>query len=195
MADWYNSGMKMYTLIAGVNGAGKSSFSGALEEELEDFGVIIDVDKITAELGGSAIAGGKAAVRMIDDCLAQGINFSQETTLSGRKTEKTIRVARDRGYYIRLYYIGLDGLDEHTARIANRVEKGKHGIDEEIVHRRYRERFASLERILPLCDRAVFYDNYNNFVKVAEYSNGKLEFFNGHRPAWLLELESHLDER
>ena len=56
MADWYNSGMKMYTLIAGVNGAGKSSFSGALEEELEDFGVIIDVDKITAELGGSAIA-------------------------------------------------------------------------------------------------------------------------------------------
>ena len=184
--------MKMYTLIAGVNGVGKSSFSGALEEELEDFGTIIDVDKITADLGGNAIEGGRAALKMIDVCLEQEINFSQETTLSGYKTEKTIREAKERGYYIRLYYIGLDGLDEHTERIANRKAKGKHGIAEDVVRRRYEQRFASLERILPLCDKAVFYDNYNNFVKVAEFNKGTLEFFNGYQPTWLSDLASHL---
>jgi len=45
--------MKMYTIIGGVNGVGKSSFTGVLKERTTDLGVIIDVDKITAELGGN----------------------------------------------------------------------------------------------------------------------------------------------
>ena len=47
--------MKIYTIIAGVNGAGKSSLTGALKAERNDLGQIIDVDKITASLGGRAI--------------------------------------------------------------------------------------------------------------------------------------------
>jgi len=43
----------MYTIIGGVNGVGKSSFTGVLKERTTDLGVIIDVDKITAELGGN----------------------------------------------------------------------------------------------------------------------------------------------
>ena len=53
--------MRTYTIIGGVNGVGKSSFTGVLKERCTDLGMIIDVDKITAELGGNAIAGGKAA--------------------------------------------------------------------------------------------------------------------------------------
>ena len=43
--------MKTYTIIGGVNGVGKSSFTGVLKERTIDLGTIIDVDKITAELG------------------------------------------------------------------------------------------------------------------------------------------------
>ena len=50
--------MRTYTIIGGVNGVGKSSFTGVLKERCTDLGIIIDVDKITAELGGNALAGG-----------------------------------------------------------------------------------------------------------------------------------------
>ena len=78
--------MKIYTIIAGVNGAGKSSLTGALKAERNDLGQIIDVDKITASLGGRAIEGGKTAIHKINECLDRGISFTQETTLSGVRT-------------------------------------------------------------------------------------------------------------
>lgn len=40
--------MKTYTIIAGVNGAGKSSLTGVLRQEMNDLGVIVDVDKLAA---------------------------------------------------------------------------------------------------------------------------------------------------
>lgn len=64
--------MKIYTIIAGVNGAGKSSLTGALKAERNDLGQIIDVDKITASLGGRAIEGGKVAIHKINDCMERG---------------------------------------------------------------------------------------------------------------------------
>ena len=58
--------MRTYTIIGGVNGVGKSSFTGILKEQRSDLGIIIDVDKITAELGGNALEGGKAALKKIN---------------------------------------------------------------------------------------------------------------------------------
>ena len=54
--------MKNFTIIGGVNGTGKSSLTGILKTQTTDLGQIIDVDKITAENGGSAIQGGKVAL-------------------------------------------------------------------------------------------------------------------------------------
>ena len=53
--------MKIYTIIGGVNGVGKSSLSGVLSAENTDLGIIIDTDKLTAEQGGDRIKGGKLA--------------------------------------------------------------------------------------------------------------------------------------
>ena len=61
--------MRTYTIIGGGNGVGKSSFTGVLKERCTDLGTIIDVDKITAELGGNALAGGKAALKKINECI------------------------------------------------------------------------------------------------------------------------------
>lgn len=179
--------MKLYTIIGGVNGCGKSSLTGALKAERSDLGLIIDVDKLAAQLG-SPVEGGKAAVRKIDECLEKGISFTQETTLSGARTERTIRRAKERGYTIRLYYIGLDTMEESLGRIANRVAKGGHDIPKEDVERRFQSRFADVLRILPYCDEARFFDNDNGFVEVAEYRNGELIPRVSTPPRWLLEL-------
>ena len=65
--------MKVFTLIGGVNGAGKSSLTGSLKAERTDLGVIVDPDKITAETGGDEYEGGKLAVERIERALADGI--------------------------------------------------------------------------------------------------------------------------
>ena len=120
--------MKTYTIVAGVNGCGKSSLTGVLRTEKDDLGIIIDVDKITVSCSGNVLEGGKKAVALIGDCLEKEICFTLETTLSERKMLDTIKRAIAKDYYICLYYVGLDTVDESLLRIANRVKKGGHNI-------------------------------------------------------------------
>lgn len=180
--------MKIYTIIGGVNGVGKSSFTGVLKESRTDLGVIIDVDRITAENGGSALAGGKVALGMIRECLAKGVSFTQETTLSGYKTEATAKQAREAGYHVRLFYVALDTATECLSRIENRVKRGGHDIPHEDVIRRFSGRWEAVKKVLPYCDEAEFYDNDNGFVKVAEYRGGQIRPVGDYRPQWLCQL-------
>ena len=184
--------MKTYTIIGGVNGVGKSSFTGVLKERTMDLGTIIDVDKITAELGGNALAGGKAALTKIRDCIERNVSFTQETTLSGYKTESTTRQVKELGYHVRMFYVGLDTLDESLLRIQNRVRRGGHDIPNDDVSRRFSARWEALAKVLPYCDEAEFYDNDNGFVKVAEYRNGEFRTVGNRIPNWILELQNYL---
>ena len=59
--------MKVYTIIGGVYGTGKSSLTGVLRAQRNDLGVIVDVDRITALASVSPLEGGKMAIRRIDD--------------------------------------------------------------------------------------------------------------------------------
>ena len=180
--------MKIYTLIGGVNGAGKSSLTGALKEERTDLGVIVDPDKITQTLGGDEYEGGKLAVQRIEDALQQGENLTQETTLSGGYPRRLVKRAKQAGYTVRLYYVGLDTLQECLERIQNRVAKGGHDIAAADVERRFARRSSDVVKILPYCDEAKFFDNNNGFVLVAEYRDGHIVPQTEDVPAWLQEL-------
>lgn len=183
--------MKTYTIIGGINGTGKSSLTGVLKAETQELGTIIDVDKLNIVHGG-VIEGGKAAVRLINECLQSGSTFTQETTLSGRKTAATAKQARDAGYHVRLYYVGLDTAEESVKRIRNRVQKGGHDIPTSDVLRRFSTRFADILAVLPYCDEAVFYDNENGFMVAAVYQNGELVRIADPLPLWVTELEREL---
>ena len=185
--------MKKYTIVGGLNGTGKSSFTGVMKTSVTDLGVIVDVDQITASVGGKALEGGKIALQRINDCLDKGVCFTQETTLSGAFVSKTAKRAQELGYHVRLYYIGLDSLQECLERIENRVRRGGHDIPREDVERRYRGRWEAVAAVLPYCDEAAFYDNDNGFQEVALYRNGELRLIGDHRPAWILELKSYLE--
>ena len=186
--------MKVYTIIGGVNGVGKSSLTGVLRTLLRDLGRIIDVDELTARGGLSPLEGGKEALRRIRQCLDKGVCFTQESTLSGFRTEKTAAEALDRGYAIRLFYVGLDSPEECLERIENRVRHGGHSIPEPDVLRRFAGRWDALGRILPFCSEAHFFDNTNGFAEVAEYRNGELLLKGSYRPRWVVELAEYLAE-
>ena len=184
--------MRIYTIIGGVNGTGKSSLTGVLRTQTPDLGRIIDVDRLTASGGLTPLEGGRLALRQITEYLKKGLSFTQETTLSGRRTEATAAEARRLGYRVRLYYIGLNTSEECLARIANRVRHGGHDIPAEVVNRRFAGRWEALARVLPYCDEAYFFDNDNGFAEVAEYRNGELILKGAYRPAWVLALEEYL---
>ncbi len=172
--------MKIYTIIGGVNGVGKSSLTGVLSAESNDLGIIVDTE--TDE---------NAAFEHINKSIDMGVNFTQETTLSGVCTLNTIKKAIDHGYYIRLYYIGVDTAEESIKRIRNRVEKGGHNILPEDVMRRYNKRFDDLNAVLPYCSEVHLFDNENGFSEIGEYKNGKLIFKTDRLPAWAEELKNH----
>ena len=186
--------MKIHTIIGGVNGVGKSSFTGVLRSRTTDLGTIVDVDRIAAQCGGSLLEGGRRAIRIMEDCLRDGVNFTQETTLSGHRPKSAVRRAKEAGYHIRLYYIGLDTVEESQRRIANRVSRGGHDVGAEDVQRRFLGRWEALAAVLPYCDEAAFYDNDNGFVEAASYRNGELILEGDLRPRWILELDRFLRE-
>lgn len=170
--------MKTYTIIAGVNGVGKTSFAGVLKECCTELGMIVcDLD------------GGEVVLKQIEIWTEKGVNFTQETASLEEATAKRVK---ELGYFVRLFYIGLDSVDESLVRIKNRVKRGGHDIPTDDVQNRFQGRWEAVAKVLPYCDVAEFYDNDNGFVKVAEYRNGELRKVGDHNPKWLCELNAHL---
>ncbi len=161
---WYNAhsigileqrkiGMaKVYTVIGGVNGAGKSSLTGVLKKERDDLGMIIDIDKMASLNGWAPIQAGKQALALMANYCERGISFTQETTLSSHQVGKMVRKVKEHGYEVHLFYVGISSAEECLKRIANRVAKGGHDIREEDVRRRFARRFDVLIDILPYCN-------------------------------------------
>ena len=106
--------------------------------------------------------------------------------------QDVIHNAHIEGYFVKMYYIGLNSVEESLSRIANRVKKDGHDIPKEYVIHRYNNRIKSLESVIPLCDKIVFYDNENGFAKVAQMRNHKFLYTNGLRPEWLNEIKEKL---
>ena len=80
---------KLFTIVAGVNDVGKSTYIARLCENPNMLGYIIDPDQLAIKYG-NIIAGGRKALQEIDNCIRNGISFTEETTLSGKHIADTI---------------------------------------------------------------------------------------------------------
>lgn len=185
--------LKEFIILAGVNGTGKSSLRGVIHE-FKDLGHIVDPDQIAREHHFDLLQAGKQAIREIDGCLAQGVTFTQETTLAGGRILKELIAAKAAGYTVSMFYVGISSVEESLKRIENRVRKGGHNIPTPDVLRRYQHRIADLEKCVPYCDAINFYDNENGFIKIGVYKRAVgFAFANGYRPPWILEMCGQVD--
>lgn len=167
--------MKKYIIFAGVNGAGKTTLYQTYKEMLTL--PRVNLDEIVRTLGSwknstDVIRSGRIAIDLIHSYMAQGISFDQETTLCGKSIIRNIKKAKETGYEIHLYYVGLSSADLAVERVRQRVAKGGHGIDEKDIRHRYIQSLENLKNVLPLCDHVKIYDNTVSFRFIAAFENG-----------------------
>ena len=172
-----------YVVFAGVNGAGKSTFYRTGLWRMGDVprsmgrvnsDEIVLAQRGNPESGADQLRAGREAVRLIGDYFSHGRSFNQETTLTGHAVLRNMQRAREAGYRVVLYYIGVDAPAVALDRIAHRVEVGGHDIEPEAVVRRYRASLGNLARALDLCDEAMILDNTAEFVALARWNSGVL---------------------
>ena len=181
-----------YTIFAGVNGVGKTTLYRILSK-YEDFGARVNIDEIV-EAEGSwkdkllQIFASRKALSMIKECIDRGVSFHQETTVPNATIIKLIKRAREKGYTICLYYVGVENLQTAINRVNSRVQKGGHGIDEDIIRQRFDTIPSALADVLPLVDSAFFYDNTVKFIQAAHAENNKLVDVDIDLPVWFWEL-------
>lgn len=183
--------MKRYVVFAGVNGAGKTTLYQANDEYLDM--PRINLDEIVRDIGSwknksNVAKAGLIAVKQIKELFLKEDSFNQETTLCGHMILRNIRQAKELGYEVVLYYVGLDSADLAKERVRQRVSAGGHGIPEADIERRYSESIHNLKNVLEICDHVYIYDNSRSFVKIAEFMDGKLVDVSEYVPAWISEL-------
>ena len=132
---------KLY-IIAGCNGAGKTTASYTVLPEMLDCREFVNADEIAKGLSpfnpeSVAIDAGRLMLQRMDDLLIAGEDFAFETTLATRSYVKFIDQAHAMGYFVSLLFFWLPTPELAIVRVATRVSKGGHDIPEEVIRRRY----------------------------------------------------------
>lgn len=151
-------------ILAGVNGAGKSSIGGYLLERngLTWFNPDTFARELKAATGCDQETANAHAWRegmsRLDEAVAQGLNYAFETTLGGNTvTAKILEAART--HDVLIWFCGLSSPELHIARVNARVAAGGHPIPEEKIRERYPLAQLNLIKLMPHAAYIKVYDN------------------------------------
>ncbi len=153
-------------VLAGVNGAGKSSIGGAAfrasgadyfnPDEVARALIAADHELTRAEANGRAWQLGRS---LLERSIAEGLDFVFETTLGGGTMQRLLRQAAAKGFGVYVWYVGLSSPELHIARVRARVSKGGHDIPEKDIRRRYEHSRLNLIDLLPHLAALRVHDN------------------------------------
>lgn len=158
------SDKKLY-IIAGCNGAGKTTASYTILPEILDCKEFVNADEIAKGLSPFqpekvSFEAGRIMLNRIKELLAENENFAFETTLSTKSYKNKIIEAKQKGYRITLLFFWLQNIELAKERVKIRVSEGGHNIQPEVIERRYIKGIKNLFDIyLPIIDGALIFDN------------------------------------
>lgn len=153
-------------MLAGTNGAGKSSVAGATfrqagadyfnPDEATARILVANPDISTAEANSAAWHEGK---RLLERAIAERLDFAFETTLGGQTISARLRAALAAGIEVRMWFVGLNGPELHIARVRSRVARGGHDIPEQKIRERYDRSRINLLELMPRLTELRVVDN------------------------------------
>jgi predicted ABC-type ATPase len=153
-------------VLAGTNGAGKSSIAGAMLRAAG--GEHFDPDEVARMLRARSpglsqteanAAAWQVGKRLLERAIAERGQFAFETTLGGRTIAGLLERAAAAGLEVRVWYVGLASPELHVARVRARVARGGHDIPEARIRARYDASRLNLVRLLPRLTELRVYDN------------------------------------
>ena len=155
---------KLY-IIAGCNGAGKTTASFTILPEVLNCKEFINADEIAKGLSpfqpeSVAVQAGRIMLARMDELLQKGETFAFETTLATKSYKQKIEWAQANGYEVTLLFFWLDSPNMAKKRVAQRVAEGGHSIPSETIERRYYNGIANLFAIyIDMVDICYIFDN------------------------------------
>jgi predicted ABC-type ATPase len=151
-------------VLAGVNGAGKSSVGGAMlvEHGLTWFNpdtfareLMAQFSLTPAEANSRAWETGRA---QLEAAMANGRNYAFETTL-GARTIPDMLASATRTHDVDMLFCGLSSVEQHIERVRVRVANSGHAIPENKIRERWVTSRANLIKLLPRLSRLQVFDN------------------------------------
>ncbi len=158
---------KLY-IIAGCNGAGKTTASYTILPDMLNCDEFVNSDEIAKRLTPnnpkeSAIRASRLMMARIDELIDKGETFGVETTLATRTLRRVIIKAQQKGYTVTLVYFWLKMPELAVERVKLRAEAGGHDVPEATIRRRYDVGIKHLFNLyMPICNYWMLIDNSNN---------------------------------
>lgn len=152
-------------IIAGYNGAGKTTASFTILPEILDCKEFVNADEIAKGLSPFqpekvAVEAGRIMLNRINDLLKEDLSFAFETTLATKSYKSKILSAKEEGFKVTLLFFWLQTNELAKERVATRVLEGGHNIPPNIIERRYLNGIKNLFSIyIPIVDELMIFDN------------------------------------
>jgi predicted ABC-type ATPase len=152
-------------IIAGCNGAGKTTASFTILPEILDCKEFVNADEIAKGLSPFqpekvSFEAGRIMLRRINELLESNENFAFETTLATKSYKLKVIEAKSKNYNVTLLFFWLQNVDLAIERVKTRVSEGGHNIELDVIKRRYLNGIKNLFEIyLPIVDEAMIFDN------------------------------------
>lgn len=188
-----NQPPKLY-IIAGCNGAGKTTASMVVLPEILQCREFVNADEIAKGLSPFkpeevAIEAGKLMLQRIETLLDRRETFAIETTLATKSYQTLVKRAKQMGYIVFLLFFWLPSPEIAEQRVKLRVASGGHDIPKDVIHRRYWRGLENLFNIfIPIVDNWSLYDNSNSMRPIVD----KNEIINNEK---LTEIETICQNR
>lgn len=152
-------------IIAGCNGAGKTTASFTILPEILNCKEFVNADEIARGLSPFqpekvSFEAGRIMIKRINELLEVYENFAFETTLATKSYKSKVLLAQKKKYTVTLLFFWLQNVDLAIERVKTRVVEGGHNIETEIIKRRYINGIKNLFEIyIDIVDEVMIFDN------------------------------------
>lgn len=187
---------KQLWLLAGGNGAGKSTF---YHNFLAPLGMpfvnadIIAKDFFPDDPEQNSYRASQLAEQMREKLILKGKTFCFETVFSHVSKIDFIGKAKALGYEVILVFIHVESSGLNKARVSQRVAEGGHNVPNDKIESRIPRVLENVKTAIPLCDQVRVLDNSScndPFQTLAIVNGNQIESIISDAPNWLSTLLS-----
>lgn len=180
-------------VFAGANGSGKTTVVQNLLKTLKCPYYNADDIKATSQLDDLGAA--KLAESLREVSLLNNGSFAFETVLSTDRNLNLLRRAKEKGYFIRVFYVITKDPSINVARVAKRVLKGGHDVPKDKIISRYYKTLSLMPDVIDVSDICYIYDNSAQDKMVRIFKKRKTEFFYHETDYWTVEKIKELTHK